>query len=213
MNTFLSASQKALQEQYAKFLKEVLTGADLESDACNKDIMTKFGQGGYLGITVPKELGGQGGTLLDVVLFTEELSRHSAGLALCVASHYSVVECILKYATETLKSRYLPLLARGEVFGAQAFSEEMAGSDLSMVETSAILDSATNKYKLSGVKTWVANANLPALLAVVARANGNGAENPGKLGLFLLQLDGAQTVKLSARKSSMGFRSACLYIS
>ncbi len=97
MNTFLNSSQIALEEQYSKFVNEVVApiAADLDTGkACAKEIMTKFGQSGYLGITIAKEFGGQGGTLVEAALFVEALSKHAAGLALAVASHYSVVESL-----------------------------------------------------------------------------------------------------------------------
>ena len=68
VNTFLSTSQKALQEQYIKFVEGVITpqAQDLDNGkACLKEVMSKFAQAGYLGITIPKEFGGQGGTLLE----------------------------------------------------------------------------------------------------------------------------------------------------
>ncbi|HNN64472.1 MAG TPA: acyl-CoA dehydrogenase family protein [Candidatus Obscuribacter sp.] len=207
MNTFLSAAQKTLQEQYVKFVDEVIAPVAAELDkvegsSCQKEIMSKLGQNGYLGITVAKDLGGQGGTLLDAALFVEALGAQAAGLALAVSSHYSVVELISRFGSETQKSRYLPLLARGECFGAQAFSEEKAGSDLSLIETIAEVNGA--EVKLTGVKTWVVSADLPVLLAVLGK---NGEEK----GVWLLDGADRSSVELSARKGTMGFRSARLF--
>lgn len=202
MNTFLSAAQKSLQEQYLKFVNEVVAphAADLDAGkACSKDMLTKLAQAGYLGITVPKELGGQGGDLLDAVLFVEALAGHSAGLAMALASHYSVVEAISRYGAE-LKTRYLPLLARGEMIGAQAFSEDKAGSDLSACQTSFSVSGAGGDAKITGSKTWVVNADMPALFAVLAKD-----ENGFKV--FLVDSQN-NSLTLSERKSTMGFRSA-----
>lgn len=203
MNTFLSAAQKSLQEQYLKFVNEVVAphAADLDAGkACSKDMLTKLSQAGYLGITVPKELGGQGGDLLDAVLFVEALAGHSAGLAMALASHFSVIEVISRYGAE-LKTRYLPLLARGEMIGAQAFSEDKAGSDLSGCQTSfSSSSSSAADAKLTGTKTWVVNADMPALFAVLAKD-----ENGFKV--FLVDSQN-NALALSERKSTMGFRSA-----
>lgn len=222
MNTFLNSSQIALEEQYSKFVNEVVApiAADLDTGkACAKEIMTKFGQSGYLGITIAKEFGGQGGTLVEAALFVEALSKHAAGLALAVASHYSVVESIVKYGSATHKSRYLPLLARGELFGAQAFSEEEAGSDLSMVST--VATKSDKEVKVEGCKTWVVNVDLPALLAVVAKNGASAEGQAAQFGFFLIQ--GQQTdsslmaktentdFALSSRREVMGFRSAAFY--
>ena len=205
MNTFLSASQKALQEQYIKFVEGVITpqAQDLDNGkACLKEVMSKFAQAGYLGITIPKEFGGQGGTLLDLVLLSEAVAEQAAGLSVALASHYSVVATLLKAGSDSQKSRYLPLLARGEMFGAQAFSEENAGSDLNAVETTFTADGSA--FKLSGVKTWVVNAGLPALFAVL------GHDKDNKLVCFIVDNSEASAIHVSERKAIMGFHSASI---
>jgi len=205
VNTFLSTSQKALQEQYVKFVDGVITpqAQDLDNGkACLKEVMSKFGQAGYLGITIPKEFGGQGGTLLDLVLLSEAVAEQSAGLSMALASHYSVVATLLKAGSDSQKSRYLPLLARGEMFGAQAFSEENAGSDLNAVETTFTADGSA--FKLSGVKSWVVNAGLPALFAVL------GHDKDNKLVCFIVDNSEASAIHVSERKATMGFHSASI---
>ncbi|MBK7746525.1 MAG: Acyl-CoA dehydrogenase family protein [Cyanobacteriota bacterium erpe_2018_sw_39hr_WHONDRS-SW48-000098_B_bin.30] len=205
MNTFLSTSQKALQEQYIKFVEGVITpqAQDLDNGkACLKEVMSKFAQAGYLGITIPKEFGGQGGTLLDLVLLSEAVAEQAAGLSVALASHYSVVATLLKAGSDSQKSRYLPLLARGEMFGAQAFSEENAGSDLNAVETTFTADGSA--FKLSGVKTWVVNAGLPALFAVL------GHDKDNKLVCFIVDNSEASAIHVSERKAIMGFHSASI---
>lgn len=205
MNTFLSTSQKALQEQYVKFVEGVITpqAQDLDNGkACLKEVMSKFGQAGYLGITIPKEFGGQGGTLLDLVLLSEAVAEQAAGLSMALASHYSVVATLLKAGSDSQKSRYLPLLARGEMYGAQAFSEENAGSDLNAVETTFAADGSA--FKLSGVKTWVVNAGLPALFAVL------GKDKDNKLVCFIVDNSEASAIHISERKAIMGFHSASI---
>jgi butyryl-CoA dehydrogenase len=205
VNTFLSTSQKALQEQYIKFVEGVITpqAQDLDNGkACLKEVMSKFAQAGYLGITIPKEFGGQGGTLLDLVLLSEAVAEQAAGLSVALASHYSVVATLLKAGSDSQKSRYLPLLARGEMFGAQAFSEENAGSDLNAVETTFTADGSA--FKLSGVKTWVVNAGLPALFAVL------GHDKDNKLVCFIVDNSEASAIHVSERKAIMGFHSASI---
>ncbi|MBK9202624.1 MAG: acyl-CoA dehydrogenase family protein [Candidatus Obscuribacter sp.] len=205
MNTFLSTSQKALQEQYIKFVEGVITpqAQDLDNGkACLKEVMSKFAQAGYLGITIPKEFGGQGGTLLDLVLLSEAVAEQAAGLSVALASHYSVVATLLKAGSDSQKSRYLPLLARGEMFGAQAFSEENAGSDLNAVETTFTADGSA--FKLSGVKTWVVNAGLPALFAVL------GHDKDNKLVCFIVDNSEASAIHVSERKAITGFHSASI---
>lgn len=145
MNTFLSLAHKAAQDEYLKFVAEHIKPRAHDIDrgvVAPKDSLATLAQAGYLGVIVPTTYGGQGRSLLDLTLLAEAISSHAAGLALALASHYSVVELILTFGTEQQKSRFLPLLARGEIIGAQAFSETTAGSDYMAVKSEATLSGA-----------------------------------------------------------------------
>ncbi|CAN5349662.1 acyl-CoA dehydrogenase [soil metagenome] len=198
MNTFLSESQEALKDTYLAFAKEhVLPVANqLEDHSLNlKDFVQKLGQLGYLGITVPKEYGGAGGNFIDLVLFVEAVSQFDAGLGLTLASHYGVVELINKFGADVQKSRYLPLLARGECIGALAITEQQAGTDYMAVTTS------TANGALSGEKTWVVNGSIASLFAVLARTD-SGVE------IRLVDSATDQSISVDPDKSKLGLRSA-----
>ena len=203
MNTFLSLAHKAAQDEYLKFVAEHFASAARQYDqgtkSC-KDALAILAQNGYLGINIPTSYGGRGGDLLDLTLFAEILSGYVAGLGLALASHYSVVELLLQVGSEQQKSRYLPLLAKGEMIGAQAFSETNAGSDYQAIAAEAKASGAA--VSLSGSKAWVINGQLAHLFAVLAKED-------GKLSIFLI--DGSKavkTIKIGPVRSSMGMRSA-----
>ena len=201
MNTFLSAAQIAQQAQYLKFVEQEIAPiaqALDKGESDGKEALTRLAKEGYLGITIPKEYGGQGGTLLDLSLLVEAVSGYAAGLAAALASHSSVVELILTSGSDQQKARFLPLLATGEVVGAQAFSEEQAGSDFRAVKSEAKLDG--QNAHLSGTKTWVVNGSFAGLLGVLAKEGDN-------LSLWLVDTKSA-TLKKSAPKSTFGFHSA-----
>jgi alkylation response protein AidB-like acyl-CoA dehydrogenase len=170
VNTFLSSSQLVLQEQYLQFVKAEIApcSTDLESGKLSPqhglDLLAKAG---YLALTIPREYGGQGLELIELVLFTEAISAVSAGLGLALASHYAVVELIKQHGSETQKSRYLSHLAKGELVGAQAFGEEMAGSDFRAVSATAVKKG--NQLFITGEKTWVVNGQAAGLLAVLVK--------------------------------------------
>jgi len=202
VNTFLSDAQLALQEQFLKFVAEQISpiARELDSEKISaKEALSRLSKGGYLGMTVPKEYGGQGHSAVELVLFVEALAAASAGLGLALASHYSVIELIVKYGTETQKSRYLSHLASGELIGAQAFGEEMAGSDFKAVQTTARLENSD--VVLTGEKTWVVNGDLAGLFAVLAKDGEN-------LGIYLVDSAPSATVVVGANKAKLGLRSA-----
>ncbi len=205
MNTFLSSGQLTLQEQYLKFVAEQIAPLALALDTeqvSSKEALTLLAKGGYLGLTVPREYGGPGLGATELVLFAEALAGASAGLSLALASHYSVIELINKFGSETQKSRYLSQLATGDLIGAQAFGEEKAGSDFKAVQTTATADSSAG-WLLSGEKTWVVNGQLAGLMAVLART---GADD--QLSIFLVDGTPSSTIEIGTNKAKFGLRSA-----
>lgn len=201
MNTFLSAAQVAQQAQYIKFVEQAIAPIAAALDRGERDGKEALGmlaKEGYLGITIPKEYGGQGQTLLELTLLVEALSGYGAGLAAALASHYSVVELILTSGSDQQKSRFLPLLATGEVVGAQAFSEEQAGSDFRAVKSEVKVDG--QDAHMSGEKTWVVNGSFAGLLGVLAKEGEN-------LSAWLVDTKG-ETLKKSKPKAKFAFHCA-----
>lgn len=204
MNTFLSSSQEALKEQYEKYAQEEIQPAakDLEQGkASMKEFLQKLGQTGFLGLAITKEYGGASGSFLEQSLFVEAACEYEAGLGLALSAHFQVVELIKRYGDDRQKSRYLPLLARGEAVGAFCLNEEKAGSDYSLIETVATTKQETPK--LTGTKLWVVNGKIASLLVVVAKD-----EETGKLSLWLVDAGESKSIKVSAGAKKLGLRSA-----
>lgn len=203
MNTFLSPTQEALVEQYRAFAsKEVAPVAAklIKREHCLKEFLQKLGQSGYLGITVPKEYGGQGGTLLDMTLFVEAVSQYDPGLGLTLGDHVAVIEVLKKFGTDQQKSRYLPLLARGEEFATLAFSEPNAGTDFEAVRTT--VTEAASGFAISGTKVWVITGDFANVFLILAR------KTDGENAVVLLERPADQTFKLLSERRLMGLQSA-----
>src|SRR5437762_13043159 len=94
-----------------------------------RDAIAKIGEAGFLGMSIPEELGGVGYDSRTIVLVLEEISRISAALAIMVAVHNSVGAWpIFRWGTEEQKKRFLPRLVTREL-AAFSRSEPGAGSD------------------------------------------------------------------------------------
>lgn len=202
MNTFLSSNQEDLKSSFKEFAKESLlpVAAALDTGSVSiAEFLKKLGEKGFLGLSVPSEYGGKGGSFLDSVLFVEAVSEYEPGLGLCLSAHFAVEELIKEYGGETQKSRYLPGLAQGESMGLMAISEMSAGTDFKAVETSAKEESAG--YILTGKKTWVVNGGLPGVAVVLARV---GEQD---LGLFLVETARNDSLLVSGDRSKMGMKS------
>ncbi len=195
MNTFLSEELQNLKKQYELFAKEHLSPI-AEALACQQASLPEFlkqvAQAGYLAITVPKEYGGQGGKFLDLILFAEAMSFYEPGFALSLAGHTVVIELIKQFGTDAQKSRYLPLLARGELLGAFAYVENNEMERLA--ETTTVVKSLLDQKNLgktssdkvlSGKKQAVINGRLAALFVVlsVEQIEADAGKMPALLGV------------------------------
>lgn len=206
MNTFLSSAQEAIKEKYVAFAAETVAplvkGLETHS-VCLKEFLQNLGQKGYLGIAVPHEYGGQGNPFFFCALFTEAVSKHDPGLGLSLANHYAVIEVLKKYGNETQKSRYLPLLSRGELLGAMAFSEINAGTDFRAVEAS--LTSEGDGFILNANKVWVVNGEISGLALILSK---NVEGQSDALAVSLVDCSDKSQTACSADVPRMGLRSA-----
>jgi len=121
---------------------------------------------GLMGIEIPAELGGAGGSFFDAVLAIEALSTVDPAVALVVDVHNTlVVNALLRWGSTEQRQGWLPKLAAGTV-GAYALSEAGSGSDAFALETRAVV--ADGGYRLTGRKLWISNAREAGLFLVFA---------------------------------------------
>ena len=124
---------------------------------------------GVMGIEIPESHGGAGGRFFQAVLVVEELSRVDPSVGVLVdVQNTLVVNAILRWGSQDLKSRLLPLLASKTV-GAYALSEAASGSDAFALQTQA--REAGDGYVIDGRKLWITNANEADIFIVFATVN------------------------------------------
>ncbi|WP_344172361.1 acyl-CoA dehydrogenase family protein [Pilimelia columellifera] len=105
---------------------------------------------------IPEQYGGAGADALATVLVIEEVARACAASSLIPAVNKLGTLPLLLGASEELKQRYLPPVARGEAMFSYCLSEPEAGSDAVSMTTRA--DQDGDHYVLNGVKRWITNA-------------------------------------------------------
>ena len=103
------------------------------------------------GGSFPRELGGQGWTVLEQVIVHEQLGQATGGLWSFIPGAYNA----LVHADEAQRRRYLEPSLRGERFGSYAITEPNAGSDARTIEATAVRDPSTDGYVLNGEKWFV----------------------------------------------------------
>ena len=133
------------------------------------EIYRKAGQNGYLASYYPKELGGQGLSLLDYCLIMEEIIRYDnrIGMALSLGSIPS--KALLRFGNEEQKKKYLPKLTRGEAVGSIAVTEPNHGSDIRYLDTRAVRKG--DEYIISGNKIFITNADIAEFYTVFAQTD------------------------------------------
>ena len=136
-------------------------------------LIEQFFQLGLMGIEVPEQYGGGGGTFFEAILAVEELSRVDPSAGVIVDVQNTLVNnAFLRWATEEQKKRYLPRMCSDTV-GAYALSEAASGSDAFALQTRAELKG--DEYVLNGQKLWITNgkeAGVFILLATIDPAAG-----------------------------------------
>ena len=171
MNTFLSDKNRAVRRSVRAFCeREILPiSKDIDQEASFPwGVVEKMGKLGYFGIQVPRELGGAGLDLLSNVIVIEEISRTNAGIGLCVAVHNGVVLYpILTFASEAQKQKWVPQLASGEKIGAFCITEPNAGSDVTGIESTAVLDG--ENYVVNANKIFVTNGGVADICLFLVR--------------------------------------------
>ena len=103
-----------------------------------RDWQRKLYEGGWAGISWPREHGGRGASLVEQAIFQEELARANAPPLIGTIGLSLVGPTIIAMGTEAQKSRYLAPILSGEEIWCQGFSEPNAGSDLASLGTKAI---------------------------------------------------------------------------
>ncbi|MDQ2872580.1 MAG: acyl-CoA dehydrogenase family protein [Candidatus Eremiobacteraeota bacterium] len=131
------------------------------------DIKTIFAQNDLLGIPIPTEYGGLGGTFLTYVKVVEEIAKACASSSLIVAVQELGMLPILIGGTEAQKKTYLPKIASGDWVAAYALTEAASGSDAAgSMRTRA--EKKGDTYFLNGQKIWITHGNVADVICVFA---------------------------------------------
>ena len=163
----LTDEQRAIRDLARRFADEVVAPEAAEWDREHRfprELFTRLGDLGLMGVCVPAEHGGAGADYLAYALVLEELSRADAGVGVTVAVHTGAGTLpILAHGTEEQVERLVPPLARGDELAAFALTEAEAGSDATALRT------AERDGRLTGAKQWITNGSHADVAIVFAR--------------------------------------------
>lgn len=169
-NTLLDSEQIQFVDSVRNFVDaEIIphaTSWDLQ-ETYPQDLFRKFGDLGWLGVSVPEAYGGSGGGSVLFALLCAELARGSAAIALGFYVHTALaISALVHLADESQRKRWLPGATTGKQIGCWAYAEPNAGADVSTVATRAVRDG--NHYVINGTKMYITNSPFADFMIVVA---------------------------------------------
>jgi butyryl-CoA dehydrogenase len=171
----------------------------------------KMAKYGFLGIPVPKELGGQGCDILTYAMCVEELSKVCGTTGVIVSAHTSLcVDPILTFGTPEQKEKYVPDLASGKKLGAFGLTEPMAGTDAQGQQTKAVLDG--DEWVLNGSKCFITNgkeADVYIVIAVTGKVEKRG-RTMKEISAFIVE-KGTPGFTFGVKEKKMGIRGSSTY--
>ena len=175
-----------------------------EAQEFPREIFNKMAELGFLGATVPGELGGAGLTALEFIIIMEEIARIDPSVGLTLAAHSGLcLEHISQFATDVQKKKYVPDLATGKKIGSWCLTEPEAGSDASGTKTAAVRNG--DSYVINGTKTFITNGSYADTFVVMAKTD----QSKGKSGISAIIVERAMGgVSVGKKENKLGMRAS-----
>ena len=214
MDFGLSKKHEMARSLFKEFAENEVKPLAQEVDETEKfptGTVEKMAKYGFLGIPVPKELGGQGCDILTYVMCVEELSKVCGTTGVIVSAHTSLcVDPILTFGTPEQKEKYVPDLASGKKLGAFGLTEPMAGTDAQGQQTKAVLDG--DEWVLNGSKCFITNgkeADVYIVIAVTGKVEKRG-RTMKEISAFIVE-KGTPGFTFGVKEKKMGIRGSSTY--
>jgi len=183
MDFGLTEEQNAFRTEVRSFLEEEIErgywkpACDAWIQGFDPGFSKRVAQRGWIGLTWPKEYGGQERSHVDRLILTEEMLRYGAPAACHWFGDRQVGGTILSFGSEELKKEFLPRIVAGEAYFGLGMSEPGAGSDLASMQTRAVEDG--DYYVINGQKTWASCASYAHYFDVYARTDADAPRHRG----------------------------------
>ncbi|MBE0657496.1 MAG: acyl-CoA dehydrogenase family protein [Bryobacteraceae bacterium] len=204
--TALDEDEQMLRDMAAGFSRNEIGPKVREMDengVFDKALLKQMFDLGLMGIEIPEEYGGQGGTFVQALIVIEEMAAVDPSAAVIVDVQNTLVNnAVMRWGTDDQKRRWLPRLA-ADTLGAYALSEASAGSDAFALETRAVED--RDGYVITGRKLWITNAAEAGLFLVFA----NLRPEAGYKGITCFVVErGAAGFTVGRKEDKLGIRAS-----
>ncbi|HEY8154884.1 MAG TPA: acyl-CoA dehydrogenase family protein [Myxococcota bacterium] len=194
MDFEFSPEERAFAEEVEKFLDAHATPevadvtrenmAQIVDTPARRAFMKQLSARGWIGMTWPKEYGGQEKQGVYEYLLNEALARRGAPQ---IGKGAGIVgKTLIRHASDKLKREFLPQIVRGEIEFAVGYSEPQAGSDAANMQLKA--EKVPGGWKLNGQKIWTTSAHFADWYWLGARTDPEKAKHDG-ISLFLIPMN------------------------
>jgi alkylation response protein AidB-like acyl-CoA dehydrogenase len=206
MTLGLSQEETALQARARELARAVIARRGIEIDQTREypwDVVAALRDHGFMGMTIPQRLGGQGRSFLDTVLVIEEVAKACTVAArVVVEANMGAISTVMAYGTEKQKRLAADLVLAGDK-PAICITEPDAGSDATAMTTRA--DRRGDAYVINGRKHWITGAGVSKLHLVFARVFDERGTELG-IGGFLAVRGEAKGLTMTRREATLGLR-------
>jgi alkylation response protein AidB-like acyl-CoA dehydrogenase len=191
-----SAEDKAFRKELKSWLdanlpkdrssREVDPMHELSGDDWQKRVRwhRKMHEAGWVGISWPKEYGGRGASLMQQIIYAEEMARADAPMLVNGLGIMLVGPTLIQWGTEEQKKRYVPKILSADEIWCQGYSEPNAGSDVASLQTRAVEEG--DYFVVNGQKVWTSDAHHADWCILLCRTD---PEAPKHKGISYLLVD------------------------
>lgn len=169
---YLTEDEQMLKEAAADFAQSMIADRvhDMDQKAkLDPELIKALFDMGLMGIEIPTEYEGGGGTFFMSILAIEQISKVDPSVGVLMDVQNTLVDnAVLRWGNEEIKKKYLSQLSNKKV-GAYALSEPSSGSDAFALKCRAQKDG--NDYILNGTKLWITNGNEADIFIIFANIN------------------------------------------
>ena len=137
----------------------------------------KLAEGGWAGLTWPKEYGGRDLSPGQLIVFNDELSNYDVPANIFGIGLGMIGPAIIAHGTEEQKQRYLEPMLRGDEIWCQLWSEPNAGSDVAALQTRA--QATGDEWVINGQKVWTSGAHYAHFGLIITRTDPDAPKHRG----------------------------------
>ncbi len=190
MDLTLSPSEQKFRDELRAWLEANHPGPEPEDPdeafEFRRRWQRKLHEGGWAGVSWPREYGGRGATVIEQAIYSEEMVRAKAPQPANILGLLMGGPVVIHHGTEEQRRRFLEPILSAEEIWCQGFSEPEAGSDLASLKTRAVRDG--DEWVVTGQKVWTTYAHKAKWCMLLARTDPDAPKHQG-LTYFIMDME------------------------